>query len=122
MSAAPFFSVVIPVYNRADDLRTALASVLAQDEQDFEIVVVDDGSRDDPKAVIELLAVRAFTEETGKRKPVSHMAKAVRGEVAKALLVAMRPPEDAEGAAEVAAKAGMEVELSPGHLDVIVAS
>ena len=70
----------------------------------------------------ELLAVRAFTEETGKRKPVSHMAKAVRGEVAKALLVAMRPPEDAEGAAEVAAKAGMEVELSPGHLDVIVAS
>jgi glycosyltransferase involved in cell wall biosynthesis len=55
MSGAPFFSVVIPVYNRADDLRVALASVLAQDEQNFEIVVVDDGSRDDPRAVIDAL-------------------------------------------------------------------
>ncbi len=55
MSGAPFFSVVIPVYNRADDLRVALASVLAQDEQDFEIVVVDDGSQDDPKAVVDAL-------------------------------------------------------------------
>jgi GT2 family glycosyltransferase len=55
MSAAPFFSVVIPVYNRAGALRDALCSVLAQSEQDFEIVVVDDGSRDDPKAVIDAL-------------------------------------------------------------------
>ncbi len=55
MIASPFFSVVIPVYNRAAELRTALASVLAQSEQDFEIVVVDDGSRDDPKAVIDAL-------------------------------------------------------------------
>ena len=68
----------------------------------------------------ELLAVRAFTEEGGKRKPVSHMAKAVRGEVAKALLAAKRAPEDAEAAADVAAKAGFEVELTPNHLDVIV--
>jgi cytoplasmic iron level regulating protein YaaA (DUF328/UPF0246 family) len=68
----------------------------------------------------ELVAVRAFSETGGKRKPVSHMAKAVRGEVAKALLTAKRAPEDAEAAADVAAKAGFEVELSPGHLDVIV--
>ena len=47
----PFFSVVIPVYNRAAVLRTALQSVLAQSDQDFEIVVVDDGSQDNPKAV-----------------------------------------------------------------------
>jgi len=52
----PFFSVVIPVYNRADALRTALASVLAQTEQDFEIVVVDDGSADDPKATADSFA------------------------------------------------------------------
>jgi len=68
----------------------------------------------------ELLAVRAFTEQGGKRKPVSHMAKAVRGEVAKALLGAKKAPEDAAAAAEVAAKAGFEVELSRGYLDVIV--
>lgn len=55
MSAAPFFSVVIPVYNRADVLGRALQSVLTQTFQDFEIVVVDDGSHDDPHAVIAAL-------------------------------------------------------------------
>jgi uncharacterized protein len=69
----------------------------------------------------ELLAVRAFSETKGKRKPVGHMAKAVRGEVARALLEAKSsPPKDAEGAASLAEAAGFEVELTPGHLDVIV--
>jgi glycosyltransferase involved in cell wall biosynthesis len=55
MTTAPFFSVVIPVYNRADVLGRALQSVLAQSFQDFEIVVVDDGSRDDPHAVVQAI-------------------------------------------------------------------
>jgi hypothetical protein len=68
----------------------------------------------------ELVAVRAFSESAGARKPVSHMAKAVRGEVARALLEAGRAPKDAEAAAALAEAAGFAVELSPGHLDVIV--
>jgi cytoplasmic iron level regulating protein YaaA (DUF328/UPF0246 family) len=67
-----------------------------------------------------LLAVRAFSENGGRRKPVSHMAKAVRGDVARALLQAKRSPTNAEGAAAIAEAAGFEVELSPGNLDVIV--
>ncbi|HSK49733.1 MAG TPA: peroxide stress protein YaaA, partial [Solirubrobacterales bacterium] len=65
-----------------------------------------------------LLAVRAFSESGGKRKPVSHMAKAVRGDVARALLLAKRPPTDPEAAAAVAADAGFAVELSGAGLDV----
>ena len=67
-----------------------------------------------------LLAVRAFTEADGERKAVSHMAKAVRGEVAKVLLKAKKVPKGPEDAAALAEQAGFEVELSPGCLDVIV--
>jgi cytoplasmic iron level regulating protein YaaA (DUF328/UPF0246 family) len=67
-----------------------------------------------------LLAVRAFTERRGQRKAVSHMAKAVRGEVARALLLAKKSPLDPEAAAVIAADAGFKVELNPGSLDLIV--
>ena len=40
----PTVSVVIPTYNRLEDVRRALRSVQAQTFQDFEIIIVDDGS------------------------------------------------------------------------------
>jgi cytoplasmic iron level regulating protein YaaA (DUF328/UPF0246 family) len=67
-----------------------------------------------------LLSVRAFREEKGKRKAVSHMAKAVRGDVARALLLAKREPKAPDQVAAIAAEAGFEVELTPMSLDVIV--
>jgi cytoplasmic iron level regulating protein YaaA (DUF328/UPF0246 family) len=67
-----------------------------------------------------LLAVRAFTERDGERKAVSHMAKAVRGDVARALLEAKKLPKNPESAATIARDAGFTVELNDGNLDAIV--
>lgn len=66
------------------------------------------------------LSVRAFTEPGGKRKAVSHMAKAVRGDVARALLLGKKAAADPEAAATIARESGLEAELTPNTLDVIV--
>src|SRR5688572_29492127 len=47
----PRLGVVLPTYNRAQLLRRAIESVLAQSEPADEIIVVDDGSTDDTGAV-----------------------------------------------------------------------
>lgn len=48
----PNVSVIIPNFNNAAYVATAIASVLAQSDQNFEIIVVDDGSTDDSRMVI----------------------------------------------------------------------
>ena len=48
----PRFSVVIPTYNRAKDIPRCLDSLIAQDFQDFEVLICDDGSTDDTSSVV----------------------------------------------------------------------
>jgi cytoplasmic iron level regulating protein YaaA (DUF328/UPF0246 family) len=101
--------------------RPALAEALPDEDGDL-IVDMRSGAYAaawKPKRAT-LLAVRAFAESGGKRKAVSHMAKAVRGDVARALLTAKKPPADPESAAAIAEAAGFTVELNEGNLDVIV--
>jgi len=101
--------------------RPALAEALPDEEGDL-IVDMRSGAYVaawKPKRAT-LLGVRAFSESGGKRKPVTHMTKAVRGEVARALLRAKQSPADPESVAAIAESGGFAVELSPGNLDVIV--
>ena len=42
----PFFSIIVPTYNRVELLRRTLESVWAQRFTDFEVIVIDDGSTD----------------------------------------------------------------------------
>ena len=47
------FSVIIPLYNKAPYIEKALQSVMAQSFTDYEIIVVDDGSKDESAAIAE---------------------------------------------------------------------
>jgi glycosyltransferase involved in cell wall biosynthesis len=63
----PRVSVIIPVYNGAATVATAIESALAQDFGDFEIIAVNDGSTDNSLAILEryLDRVRVLSQPNG---------------------------------------------------------
>lgn len=46
-------SVIIPIYNRRNNLRLCLAALDKQSERDFEVIIADDGSDDNPFQVLQ---------------------------------------------------------------------
>jgi glycosyltransferase involved in cell wall biosynthesis len=48
----PFFSIIIPTYNRAQMIGSAIESMLQQTYLSWELVIVDDGSSDNTAEVI----------------------------------------------------------------------
>ncbi len=71
----PEISVCIPSYNHAPFLPETLESILTQSFQDFEIILVDDGSTDDSLRI----ARRFEKEHPGKIKIYSHPDNENRG-------------------------------------------
>lgn len=47
-----FFSVIIPLYNKAIHIENTLKSVLSQTFTDYEIIIINDGSTDESEAVV----------------------------------------------------------------------
>ena len=64
-------SVIIPVYNRQATIAQAIRSVLCQSCQDFEIIVIDDGSQDESARIVHELqrqsnkVIYAFQKNAG---------------------------------------------------------
>jgi glycosyltransferase involved in cell wall biosynthesis len=83
----PLISVVIPVWNRPEFLSLSVESVLAQSYQNFELIIVDDGSTDHTFSVAQELSriysrIRLIRKDhTGAADSINQGIKAMRGSV-----------------------------------------
>lgn len=64
-----FFSIIIPLYNRPQEIKELLQSLVSQTYSNFEVIVVEDGSTDSAKDIVESfstdLQINYFFKENG---------------------------------------------------------
>ncbi|MBJ6369299.1 glycosyltransferase family 2 protein [Snuella sedimenti] len=89
----PFFSVIIPLYNKGNYIKNTLESVLNQTFQDFEIIVIDDGSFDNGKKIVSTVSDKRVNLYSTHNKGVSH-ARNYAISKAKANLIAFLDADD----------------------------
>lgn len=83
ISTAPRVSVVIPTYNCERYLAQAVESVLSQNDCDYELLVIDDGSTDNTRSVLEPYSDRLgyiYQENQGVAAARNHGIKLAKGE------------------------------------------
>ncbi len=65
------FSVIVPLYNRPDEIRELLESLTLQSVQDFEVLIVEDGSEEDARDIVlsfsDRLDVQYFWKENERQ-------------------------------------------------------
>ncbi len=66
-SLEPLVSVLIPLHERVREVQSAIRSILQQEEERLEIIVVDDGSEHDPTQILQAIdpRVRVYRQEQG---------------------------------------------------------
>src|SRR5258705_5071646 len=83
-SCLPTVSIIIPSYNHADYLSQAIDSVLAQDYAAVELIVLDDGSTDATREVLERYKGRFYSEtqaNIGQAATLNKGWKIARGDI-----------------------------------------
>lgn len=76
-------SVIIPTYNRAEFISDAIESVLNQTFEDYEIIIVDDGSTDNTKQIVQSYTSKVkyyYQEQSGVSSARNYGIKAATGE------------------------------------------
>lgn len=68
----PFFSIIIPLYNKENYIKNTIESVLNQTFKDYEIIVVDDGSTDSSLNKIKHFQDKKLNIYSTPNKGVSH--------------------------------------------------
>lgn len=68
--SGPIVSIIVPVYNAEKTIQRCVESILGQDFQDFELLLIDDGSQDASGALCDAFAqrdarVRVLHKENG---------------------------------------------------------
>lgn len=91
----PRCSVILPTYNRAKTLPKAVASVLAQDEPDFELIIVDDASTDQTAAWLATLDDPRIRVARSERNQGPSAARNTGIELARAPAIAFLDSDDA---------------------------
>lgn len=71
LSRAPRVSVVIPLFQKGPYIRRALESVLRQTLEDFEVIVIDDGSTDEAPRILEEIVDRRLIVRRKEHEGVS---------------------------------------------------
>jgi len=81
---SPFFSIIVPVYNRANFIALTINSCLKQSFENFELIIIDDGSKDNTAEVVSEIEDQrlkyVYQENSERGAARNHGVKLAKGE------------------------------------------